>query len=124
MFRRRGLLGILLGFFFGSAFMTFLGKKKGKDLRREVLNEWENGENPVKAKMGVYLRELKDAFGETGSAVKEFADSPKAQEIVKKAKKGVRDTVQKSKKAVGEKVTDIKKKAAEKIRSAIQNTEE
>lgn len=128
--RRIGFLGILLGFFVGSAFMTFLGKKKGKDVRKGVIDAWEKGGNPAKGKFNAYLSELKGAFEELKPAVSEFIESPRTQKMIKKgkgdiqqAKKVVKAKIQKGKKIVKAKVVDIKKKASAKIRSAVKGSE-
>ncbi len=128
--RRFGIIGMLLGFFFGSAFMTFLGKNKGKDVRKGIMDEWEKGKNPTTAKMKAYLSELKGAFEELKPAMEEFVESPRTQKIIKKGKgeiakvkKKVKDEIQKGKKVVKAKVVEIKKKASNKIRKAVKDTE-
>jgi len=111
-----GFITLLLGFFMGASFLTFLGKSKGKDLRKELLKNWEDGDNLISTKFKIVMREFLGAVTELKPALDEFMASPKTKSEVAKGKKVVKKATDTGKKAVEKTVKAGKKKAAKVLR--------
>ena len=124
------LLFVILGALWGIGFGLFMSRKPGKDLRKEILKDWEDGECLGKAKAKVFFRELYYGIKAVPEMLEEFLDSPKmescmkkGEELKEKGKKLLDEKFKEGKKVFDKKMKEGKKMVDKKIKDGKKKAE-
>lgn len=100
---KKGLFGFLAGVSLGGMVGLFSAKRKGSDLRKDLLKKWEEGD----AGLDVLKKDLAGAAEELKKGAKEVYDNPKVKDFAAKAKQELSEKSKEAMKYVKETSEDL-----------------